>query len=169
MPRPWAAAGPGRATGGRPMLRTSSNRSNLKPLARPAVTNVVNPHPKTAIFSEKAVGLTTFVTTNQKSTRKTPPIDDVCNNTQEIGQKSQHSRPLRCPRAAPQRPGTTGVEGPEGLEGQAAEPTGSNDTTASQISHVIYRGHFSTHPKNVAIPMMQIQCLNKPQGNYVRN
>ena len=48
-------------------------------------------------------------------------------------------------------------------------PTGSNDTTASQILHVIYRAHFSRHPKNIAIPTMQIQCLNKPQGNYVRN
>ena len=59
--------------------------------------------------------------------------------------------------------------GPPGRQGQAAVPTGSNDTTASQISHVIYRGHFSRHPKNVAIPTMQIQCLNKSQGNYVRN
>ena len=58
------------------------------------VTNVVNLRPKTTIFSEKAVGLTTFVTTGQKATRKTPPIDDVCNNTQEIGQKSQRARPL---------------------------------------------------------------------------
>ena len=59
--------------------------------------------------------------------------------------------------------------GPPGRQDLAAAPAGSNDTTASQISHVIYRGHFSTHPKNVAIPMMPIQCLNKPQGNYVRN
>ena len=59
--------------------------------------------------------------------------------------------------------------GPPGRQDLAAAPAGSNDTTASQISHVIYRGHFSTHPKNVAIPMMPIQCLNKPQGNYVRD
>ena len=114
---PWAVAGLGRATNGRTTLQTSSNRSNLKPLARTAVTNVVNLRPKTTIFSEKAVGLTTFVTTDQKSTRKTPPIDDVCNNTQEIGQKSQRARPLRCPRAAPQWPGTTGVEGAGGTGG----------------------------------------------------
>ena len=37
--------------------------------------------------------MTTFVTTDQKTTRKTPPIDDVCNNTQKIGQKSQRARP----------------------------------------------------------------------------
>ena len=58
--------------------------------------------------------------------------------------------------------------GPPGRQGQAAVPTGSNDTTAIQISHVIYRGHFSRHLKNVAIPTIQIQCLKKPQGNYVR-
>ena len=129
---PWAVAGLGRATNGRTTLQTSSNRSNLKPLARTAVTNVVNLRPKTTIFSEKAVGLTTFVTTDQKSTRKTPPIDDVCNNTQEIGQKSQRARPLRCPRAAPQWPGTTGVEGAGGTGGhgrassQRAEPDNSD-------------------------------------------
>ena len=59
--------------------------------------------PKTAIFSEKAPGLTTFVTTGQKSTRKTPWIDDVCNNTHQSTPKTQHARP-------PSRP--QGVEGP---------------------------------------------------------
>ena len=63
-------------------------------------------------------------------------------------------------------PGRRGFEEPARLP---ATPTGSNDTAASQISHVIYRGHFSRHPTNVAIPTMQIQCLNKSQGNYVRN
>ena len=43
------------------------------------------------------------------------------------------------------------------------------DTTASQISHVIYRGHFSRCPKHVAIPTTQIQCLNQSSRNYVRN
>ena len=46
---------------------------------------------------------------------------------------------------------------------------GGTDTTASQISHVIYRGHFSRCPKNVAIPTTQIQCLNQSSRNYVRN
>ena len=78
---PWPAAGPGRATSGRPTLQTSSNQHDLNRLARTSVTNVVNLSPKTSIFSEKADGLTTFVTTGQKSTRKTPWIDDVCNNT----------------------------------------------------------------------------------------
>ena len=34
------------------------------------MTNVVNPSPKTTIISEKALRLTTFVTTDQKSTQK---------------------------------------------------------------------------------------------------
>ena len=94
MRRPWwAVAGPVRGTRGQYPLQTSSNRSSLNPLASAHVTNVVNLRPKTLIFSEKAVGLTTFVTTDQKSTRKTPPIDDVCNNTQRRAPKSQHDKP----------------------------------------------------------------------------
>ena len=58
---------------------------------------------------------------------------------------------------------------PTGAEGQAAAPAGGNDTTACQISHVIYRGHFSRCPKNVAIPTMQIRSLNESSRNYVRN
>ena len=81
MRYPWPAVGPGRATSVRPTLQTSSNQHDLNRLARTSVTNVVNLSPKTSIFSEKADGLTTFVTTGQKSTRKTPWIDDVCNNT----------------------------------------------------------------------------------------
>ena len=64
MPQsPWAAAGPGRATSGRPTLQTSSNWCILKPSLRTRVTNVVNLRPKTTIFRKNAVGLTTFVTT----------------------------------------------------------------------------------------------------------
>ena len=88
-------AGPGRATSGRPTLQTSSNQRDSNHLARTPVTNVVNLRPKTLILSEKALGLTTFVTTDQKSTRKTPPIDDVCNNTQRSAPKSQHDKPDR--------------------------------------------------------------------------
>ena len=99
---PWAAARPGRATSGQPTLQTSSNQRNSNRLARTSVTNVVNLSPKTSIFTEKADGLTTFVTTGQKSTRKTPWIDDVCNNTR---------------RANHQRPSPTGVEGAGGTGG----------------------------------------------------
>ena len=60
------ATGPGRATSGRPTLQTSSNQRNSNRLTRTPVTNVVNPSQKTSIFSEKALGLTTFVTTRTK-------------------------------------------------------------------------------------------------------
>ena len=129
------------------MLQTSSNQRDSHRLSRASVTNVVNLRPKTLIFSEKAVGLTTFVTTDQKSTRKTPPIDDVCNNTQRSAPKSQHDKPdhiggsenqAAVPvgggeawpgfeatrRATHQQPGPTGAEGPEGPEGQTAVPMG---------------------------------------------
>ena len=94
MRYPWPAAGPGRAASGRPTLQTSSNQHDLNRLARTSVTNVVNLSPKTSIFSEKADGLTTFVTTGQKSTRKTPWIDDVCNNTRQA--RRQHTRHHLC-------------------------------------------------------------------------
>ena len=94
-----AAAGPGRATSGRPTLQTSSNQRNSNHLTRTPVTNVVNPSQKTTIISEKALRLTTFVTTDQKSTQKTPRIDDVCNNTHQ---------------ATRQRHSAAGVEGAEG-------------------------------------------------------
>ena len=58
-----------RGTRGRTTLQTSSNRSNLKALPRTSVTNVVNLRPKTTIFSEKAAGLTTFVTTRKRTAR----------------------------------------------------------------------------------------------------
>ena len=91
---PVAGGGPGRATSGRPTLQTSSNQHDLNRLARTSVTNVVNLSPKISIFSEKADGLTTFVTTGQKSTRKTPWIDDVCNNTRQA--RRQHTRHHLC-------------------------------------------------------------------------
>ena len=94
MRYPWPVAGPGRATSGRPTLQTSSNQHDLNRLARTSVTNVVNLSPKTTIFNEKARGLTTFVTTGQKSTQKTPWIDDVCNNTRQA--RPQHTRPHWC-------------------------------------------------------------------------
>ena len=125
MRYPWPAAGPGRATSGRPTLQTSSNQHDLNHLARTSVTNVVNLSPKTSNFSEKADGLTTFVTTGQKSTRKTPWIDDVCNNTRcPVTPTGSGGARLRCPRtmAEPGRASirrtqphsTAGVEGAGG-------------------------------------------------------
>ena len=72
MRYPWPVAGPGRATSGRPTLQTSSNQHDLNRLARTSVTNVVNLSPKTSIFTEKADGLTTFVTTRAKPDLSTP-------------------------------------------------------------------------------------------------
>ena len=70
---------------------------------------------------------------------------------------------------APEEPeGTRGPGcGARGLRGLASRV--GDDTTTSQMSHVIYRGHFSRCPKNVAIPTTQMQCLNESSRNYVRN
>ena len=62
----------------------------------------------------------------------------------------------------PQRRQRFQTSGPPSRQGQTAVPVGGDDTTATHISHVIYRGHFSRHPKNVAIPTTHIQCLNEP-------
>ena len=70
MQYPWATAGPGQATSGRPTLQTSSNQRNSNRLTRAPVTNVVNLSRKIIVFGEKALGLTTFVTPGQKSTQK---------------------------------------------------------------------------------------------------
>ena len=128
------ATGPGRATSGRPTLQTSSNQRNSNRLTRTPVTNVVNPSQKTSIFSEKALRLTTFVTTDQKSTRKTPRIDDVCNNTHQATRQRHSAAGVegaggdqrawpRCwwaaagPGRAHQNHSTAGVEGAGGSGG----------------------------------------------------
>ena len=119
---PWAAAGPGRATSGRPTLQTSSNQHDLNRLARTSVTNVVSLSPKTSIFSEKADRLTTFVTTGQKSTRQTPWIDDVCNNTRRATR--QHTRSHWC---VGRRRGRRAQEGLAGLRDDAPSEARSAD------------------------------------------
>ena len=85
-----------------------------------------------------------------------------------------HQAPPAC--RAPKEP-----EGPEGsgdrgagrpgrgAGGRLAGPTRVRRASARKISHIISHGHFSRPPENVAIPTMQIQCLNKLLGNYVRN
>ena len=80
-----------------------------------------------------------------------------------VGLEGRHTRPSHSGGGGP----GCGARGPR--RGLSAAPVGGDDTTASQISHVIYRGHFSRHPKNVAIPTMQIQCLNESSRNYVRS
>lgn len=51
---------------------------------------------------------------------------------------------------------------------QARRTRGTRAIT-TRISHIIYLGHFLRCAKNVAIPTMQVQYLNKTKGNYVRN
>ena len=115
------------------------------------MTNVVNLSPKTTIFSEKALGLTTFVTTDQKSTQKTPWIDDVCNNTHRPTR--QHTRPhwygghrrdlprCRWAAAGPGRASTQRTEphvstpnaaGVEGAGGSGGHGRASRSTTPSR-------------------------------------
>ena len=90
----------------------------------------------------------------------------------EIGRPGCGARRTRCPW--PAGPGRTTSRSADRssrrgrIEARTAE-AGGTDTTASQISHVIYRGHFSRCPKHVAIPTTQIQCLNQSSRNYVRN
>ena len=108
------SGGPGRRAGGRTTLQTSSNRSDLKPLARTLVTNVVNLRPKTAIFSEKAVGLTTFVTTRNRKARKRsadgsragrrPPAHTAARPSEQARQQPRPTAPGT--PAAPQAPAT---------------------------------------------------------------
>lgn len=90
----------------------------------------------------------------------------------EIGRPGCGARRTRCPW--PAGPGRTTSRSADrsSRRGRIAARTaeaGGTDTTASQISHVIYRGHFSRCHKNVAIPTVQIRCLNKSLRNYVRN
>ena len=132
MRYPWPVAGPGRATRGRPTLQTSSNHHDLNRLTKTPVTNVVNPSPKTTIISEKALRLTTFVTTDQKSTQKTPWIDDVCNNT---------------PPATLQRHSVAGVEGAGGTGGPGCGTHGRRQGLAKRpVSGRRYkRQHTRSH------------------------
>ena len=75
----------------------------------------------------------------------------------------------KMPISHPQRRQGFRITGPPGRQGQAAAHANGDDTASSQISHVIYRGHFLRCPKNVAIPTIQIRSLNKSSRNYVRN
>ena len=68
--RPTWPTGPDCGTRGQYPLQTSSNQRDSHRLARTPVTNVVNLSQKTAIFSEKSLGLTTFVTTRTRAPQK---------------------------------------------------------------------------------------------------
>ena len=138
---PWAAAGPGRATSGRPTLQTSSNQRDSHRLARIPVTNVVNLSQKTAIFSEKALGLTTFVTTGQKARRKTPWIDDVCNNTHPSTPKTQRTRRDSMATLKPTTPLRANNKGPL----KPTSPLHPKTAPKTPISHPQRRWRFHSH------------------------
>ena len=86
-----------------------------------------------------------------------------------ITHRQEHTKP-QDPQAPPVWRAPEGSGGPGGCtrERRGLASRVGDDTT-SQMSHVIYRGHFSRCPKNVAIPTTQIQCLNNSSRNYVRN
>ena len=92
--------------------------------------------------------------------------------TGEIGRPGGGARRTLCPWPARSGRTTSRSADRSSRRGRLAVRTaeaGGADATASQISHVIYRGHFSRYPKNVAIPTTQIQYLNQSSRNYVRN
>ena len=90
----------------------------------------------------------------------------VPNARQRSSEPRQYSGATGAKRKAPKEPqDLAAVQAAAGWQGQHRFAGAS----ARLISHIISHGHFSRPPKNVAIPTMQIQYLNKLQGNYVRN
>ena len=94
---PWAEAGPGRATSGRPTLQTSSNQRDSNRLARTPVTNVVKPTRFTSPREDPCYKRRQSEPKNRHFQRKIPRIDDVCNNTHQSTPKTQHARPPMTP------------------------------------------------------------------------
>ena len=89
MPQsPWAAAGPGRATSGRPTLQTSSNWCILKPSLRTRVTNVVKLVHFEALFEDPCYKRRQSEAKNHYFSQKCRRIDDVCNKRRKICTKS---------------------------------------------------------------------------------
>ena len=78
----------------------------------------------------------------------------------------QHTRPHR--HGAEDTRGAAGPGRGAGC-GRLVGPARVRRATARQISHAIRLGQISTNPENVAIPTMQIQCLNKLRGKCMRN
>ena len=84
-------------------------------------------------------------------------------NTSDVTLRTdKNRRPIRgnCMR----NEGTT-----NSIPAHQARPTRGTRAITTRISHIIYPGHFLRCAKNVAIPTMQVQYLNKTKGNYVRN
>ena len=152
MRYPWPVAGPGRATRGRPTLQTSSNHHVLNRLTKTPVTNVVNPSPKTTIISEKALRLTTFVTTRPQphSSDTAPPVW-----REPEGPEGQTAVPVGGGGAWPDdqwaadvtnvsTPGPTGVEGAGGTGGPDCSARGRRRGLAGQRADA--PSHTSVHP-----------------------
>ena len=97
--------------------------------------------PKTAIFSEKALGLTTFVTTGQKATRKTPWIDDVRNNTHQSTPKTQRTRRDSMATLKPTTPLRATNKGPL----KPTSPLHPKTAPKTPISHPQRRWRFHSH------------------------
>ena len=147
MRYPWATAGPGQATSGRPTLQTSSNRRYSNRLTRAPVTNVVNLSRKIIVFGEKALGLTTFVTPGQKSTQKTPWIDDTCNNTHQATRQRHSAAGVKGAggTGGHGRASRRGAERSEALASRAAGPSGAQNTRGT-TSNTINEASRRTKP-----------------------
>ena len=109
------------------------------------------------------------------TTKKPSRENFVPNARQRSSEPTQHTRHHRRVghrrnRRVQRDRGDRGAGRPgRGAGGRLAGPTRVRRASARKISHIISHGHFSRPPENVAIPTMQIQCLNKLLGNYMRN
>ena len=102
------------------------------------VTNVVKPTRFKSPHEDPCYKRRQSKPKNRHFQRKSPRIDDVCNNTHQSTPKTQHARPLRRPQetAGPGRASRRRAEpdisdptplvwrAPKGLVGQAAVPVG---------------------------------------------
>ena len=101
-------------------------------------------------------------------TTKKPSRESFVPNARQRSSEptQQHTRPHR--HGAEDTRGAAGPGRGAGC-GRLVGPARVRRATARQISHAIRLGQVSKKPENVAIPTMQIQCLNKLRGNCMRN
>ena len=130
------AGGP---VGGQCYKRRQTNAIPITP--REPLLQTSSSKPKTAIFSEKALGLTTFVTTGQKARRKTPWIDDVCNNTHPSTPKTQRTRRDSMATLKPTTPLRATNKGPL----KPTSPLHPKTAPKTPISHPQRRWRFHSH------------------------
>ena len=109
------------------------------------------------------------------TTKKPSRENFVPNARQRSSEPTQHTRHHRRVghrrnRRGQRDRGDRGAGRPgRGAGTRLAGPTRVRRASAKQISHAIRLDQISTNPENVAIPTMQIQCLNKLLGNCMRN